>query len=122
VTDAVHVEVEGAESLASTLHGAADDIAETTDALDDAGRVVVQRARGLVRVDTGALARSIVASRTGVEVTVSASEPYARFQEFGTVYVSAQPFLIPALDNSTPVVVDLLQRDVDRALGKVKGA
>lgn len=70
------------------------------------------RARGLSRVATsaaaqaprltGALASSIQASGEAVAVSV----PYARFQEFGTSKMSANPFLGPALEQEQEAAVD----------------
>lgn len=123
MTSATRVEVEGAEQLASTLRRAADDIEQPERALDDAGRLVATRARGYAPVDTGALANSIEASREGAEVKVGTGiGVYAGVQEYGSSHTPAHPYMRPALDYSSTVIVNYVRRDVDAALGKVKGA
>jgi HK97 gp10 family phage protein len=123
VTDTAGVTVEGDEQLASTLSRAADEIAEPSKALDDAGRLVEQRARAGAPVDTGALARSISATRSGVEVTVGPQVGvYAAVQEYGSATTPAHPYLRPALDYSDTVIEGYFKTDADKALSKVKGA
>lgn len=48
-------------------------------------------------VDTGALRASIRAVAEGLKITLSAGKFYAKFVEFGTRYMRAQPFLRPAI-------------------------
>jgi HK97 gp10 family phage protein len=70
------------------------------------------RARGLSRIAssaaaqaprrTGAMASSIKTSGEAVTVSV----PYARFQEFGTSRMAANPFLGPALEQEQESAVD----------------
>lgn len=123
MSDASRVEVEGADALASTLHHAAEEIGDMSDALDDAGRLVQTRARGYAPVDTGALAASIEATRSGVEVHVgSAVGVYAGVQEYGSATTPAHPYLRPALDYSQTVILGYFERDANKALAKVKGA
>ena len=118
------VKVEGAERLNDTLKRAADDLDEMSDALDDAGRLVEQRARSGAPVDTGALANSIRADRSGVEVLVGPglAEVYPAVQEFGSNHTPAHPYLRPALDVSNTIIVGYFERDANKALSKVKGA
>ena len=123
MSDAARVEVKGDDELAATLHRAADEIAEPTKALDDAGRLVEQRARSGAPVDTGALSRSIKATRSGVEVTVGpAVGVYAAVQEYGSSHTPAHPYLRPALDYSETVITGYFRDDADKALSRVKGA
>lgn len=123
MTTAARVEVEGDERLASTLRTAADDLGDMSDALDAAGRLVEQRARTGAPVDTGALGRSIHASRSGVEVAVGPSVGvYGAVQEYGSDHTPAHPYLRPALDYSDVIVTGYFKTDADKALAKVKGA
>jgi hypothetical protein len=48
--------------------------------------------------------------------------PYARFQEFGTVYVAASPYLRPALEAATTQVVDAYTGEIEQKMATVKGA
>lgn len=64
--------------------------------------LVMQEARRIVPVDTGALQRSIQpthteASQASVSAEFVVGEGYAGFVEFGTVRMRAQPFIRPAL-------------------------
>lgn len=123
MSDAARVEVTGDDALAASLRRAADDIAEPAKALDDAGRLVEQRARSGAPVETGALARSISASRSGVEVSVGPNVGvYGAVQEYGSATTPAHPYLRPALDYSDTVITGMFKDDADRALHKVKGA
>jgi HK97 gp10 family phage protein len=123
VTDKASVTVEGDDELAASLRRAADEIAEPTRALDNSGRIVEQRARAGAPVDTGALARSIHATRQGVEVHVGPTVGiYAAVQEYGSSHTPAHPYLRPALDYSERVVTGLFLDDTNKALAKVEGA
>jgi HK97 gp10 family phage protein len=114
--------VVGADRLAATLRGAADDIRDLSAAQQSAGRLVEQRSRSGAPVRTGALARSIRSSTTGAEVHVTSPLRYAGVQEYGSNHTPAHPYMRPALSYSTPIIVGLYEADVQRALAKVKGA
>jgi HK97 gp10 family phage protein len=123
VTKASRVEVDGADMLASTMHRAAGEIEELDQAQQAAGRLVEQRARSGAPRLTGDLSRSIRASVTGTEVHVSSDLPrYPGVQEYGSTHTPAHPYMRPALGNSSTQIVALYEIDVQRALGKVKGA
>jgi HK97 gp10 family phage protein len=49
-------------------------------------------------VDTGVLKAGNTLEQTDNEFTLSNSVMYAKFQEFGTRYMPAQPFLTPAVE------------------------
>ena len=123
MSDTARVEVKGGDELADSLRRAADEIAEPTRALDNAGRLVEQRARSGAPVDSGALARSISATRSGTEVRVGPHVGvYAAVQEYGSATTPAHPYLRPALDYSEAVVTGYFKDDADRALSRVEGA
>ena len=67
---------------------AGEQIAERTGA-----QVVANDMRTRAPVDTGALRNSITVSQAEEGAQVSASIPYARFVQFGTRYMEAQPFI-----------------------------
>jgi HK97 gp10 family phage protein len=70
---------------------------------DEIGRALVERARELVPVDTGATRDSIAyrVEQAGgqVHIILGAYTEYAIFIELGTVHWSGQPFLRPAIDS-----------------------
>ena len=61
------------------------------------GAAVATEAKRLAPVDTGRLRSSIFSQPDGPDVLVGASASYAAFQEFGTRYQHAQPFMTPAI-------------------------
>lgn len=115
-------EVEGAAELDASLHRVAGQLDNLETAGIKAGQLVKQRAAAKARVDTGALVRSIRADATGSTVTVGAYASYAAFQEFGTVYVPASPYLRPALEASTTQVVDAYTGEIETLMESVRGA
>ena len=50
-------------------------------------------------VDTGMLRASITSTGGGSEYEIGTNIEYAPFVEFGTRYMAAQPFLLPAFDD-----------------------
>jgi HK97 gp10 family phage protein len=55
------------------------------------------------RVKTGAMRDGWTATMTGPAAgTVSNDVPYTAYNEYGTVRMSAQPMLTPAVDHATP--------------------
>jgi HK97 gp10 family phage protein len=67
---------------------AGEEIAERAGALVVAGDM-----RNRAPVDTGVLRNSITVSSAEEGAQVSATVPYARFVQFGTRYMEAQPFI-----------------------------
>ena len=115
-------EVEGADTLDRTLSAVADDIGNMGHAADKAAQTVRTRAASNAPVDTGALSRSIRADAGPTEVTVGTDTRYGPFQEYGTVYVDASPYLRPALEASTREIVDAYTGEIQDKLNTVKGA
>lgn len=78
---------------------------------DEIGQLLVERARELVPVDTGATRDSISyrveASGGQVHIIIGASTDYAIFIELGTVHWAGQPFLRPAIDG---IAADIASR------------
>jgi len=70
-----------------------------------AGTRIAKRANRDVPVDTGKLSRSINVKRSGRNVDVRVTAPYAGYVESGTSRMRAQPYIIkhirPALDQLT---------------------
>lgn len=123
MSDTARVEVEGDEELSRSLRRAADELADPSTALDKSGRLVEQRAREGAPYDTGALQRSIKATRAGVEVQVGPNVGvYAAVQEYGSSHTPAHPYLRPALDYADTTVTGYFRDDANRALSRVEGA
>jgi HK97 gp10 family phage protein len=70
------------------------------------GEQVVVVAKALAPVDTDALQQDIKVEGTGVDnkgtyVDVGTTEPYALYQEFGTIHNPPHPFMRPAIAQIT---------------------
>jgi HK97 gp10 family phage protein len=115
-------DVDGAEELERSLNRLAGDIEEMPNAGQRAGQAVRQRASSLAPKLTGALSRSIRAEVAGAEVAVGSPVRYAPYQEYGTATVPASPYLRPALEAATTEIVQAYYGEVEKELGKVKGA
>jgi len=118
----LRTEVEGGPALAASLNRVADRLDDLPDAGAAAGQAVKSRASSLAPVDTGALAGSITAEWTGNTVDVGSPLRYAPFQEYGTTYVPASPYLRPALEAATTQIVDAYTGAIQKELETVKGA
>jgi HK97 gp10 family phage protein len=122
VTGEVVTEVEGADALAASLSRVGAELDNLEAAGTKVGQLVKARAQSNAPVNTGALVRSIRAEATGTTVNVGAYTRYAAFQEFGTVYVPASPYLRPALESATTEIVAAYTEEIQSKLETVKGA
>jgi HK97 gp10 family phage protein len=122
MTESAQTQVIGADTLARTLGDAAGKLGNMQAAGTRAGNLVRTRAAGLAPVETGALARSIRASATGDTVEVTAGQPYAGYQEYGTATVPASPFMRPALDAATGEIAETYRDEIESIMGDVRGA
>jgi len=78
--------------------------------VDEKMSKVTGRAREIVPVRTGYLRSTIYSERTGfLGWEVGASAFYAGFVEFGTRYMSARPYLRPAVEEKMPLVREALK-------------
>lgn len=75
-------------------------------------RAIAKDAKANAPVDTGALRDSIRAEGNGLKWTVVVGAPYGVYVEFGTMYMSAQPFLLPAAMRRFPDVVKDLRNSI----------
>lgn len=88
----------------------------------ESGMLVSQRATQKAPIDTGRLKRSIHPTIPqnvgyGVQVTaVGTNVEYAPDQEFGTKFMKAQPYLIPALNESKDDVARLIYNPIVKAM------
>ena len=68
-------------------------------------------------VDTGRLRNSITHEERddGLAAVIGTNVEYAPYQEFGTRFHAAQPFLLPAFELERPQFMRRLQRELERA-------
>jgi multidrug efflux pump subunit AcrA (membrane-fusion protein) len=118
------VKVEGAARLERTLHAAADDLEDMSQAQQESARLVQQRAQAAAPKDTGTLANSLTVQEIERgQIAVASQLIYAPVIHYGWAAhnISPQPFLATALADSTSLVVDLHQRQAQHILSQVKG-
>ena len=91
-------------SIAAGLEARASAVVAKT-ALD-----VEARAKTNAPVDTGFLRNSIATETNGLTATVSVGAEYAVYQEYGTRFQAAQPFLIPAVEVVRPAFYEAMRQ------------
>lgn len=62
--------------------------------VEDAAKLGLQRARQNARVDTGRMRRETDIVIEPSKVTLGSRAPYAKYQELGTKYISANRFIL----------------------------
>jgi hypothetical protein len=120
------IRVEGAAELDASARAASADLADMSRAQGQAGDYVAQVARGMAPVRSGALVGTIRAERATTEVRVTAGGPgvpYAGPIHWGwpARNISAQPFLVNALDQAETSVVGIYADEVERTVAKIHG-
>ena len=70
--------------------------------VDDWGRSTERAARALAPEDTGTLRNGIRAEVRGLSAEVHSDAPYSVYVEEGTSDTAPQPFMAPALEQTTP--------------------
>jgi HK97 gp10 family phage protein len=74
------------------------------------------KAKSAAPVDTGNLKNSIQASEVGpTHWRVTAGADYSLYVEMGTVFMAAQPFMGPAVDQVIPVLTQAIRQIVGSA-------
>ncbi len=76
-----------------------------TAALDHAVQTCIAAADPLTRVDTGALVGNKQIESGGDSRTVTWTEPYAIYQEMGTIHMSGTHFAKTGFDAASPVFI-----------------
>jgi len=96
VTIQATVELEDLEEMSDEQSSQLEE--DIHEILDNAGAAIVDHARGLVPIRTGALYNSIYyeVDEEQLSVTAGAAASYAAFVELGTRKMAARPFLIQA--------------------------
>lgn len=99
---------------------------ELKAALEDCVKRVTERAKSLAPVDTGRLRDSITGYvqelavvQMRIKAIVGSEVEYAGFQEYGTRYMGAQPYLRPALEAERAYITERYKQAVDRAARSV---
>jgi len=90
-------------------------------ALKEASLVVKTQAKMLAPVRTGHLRASIGRRVEGLrqEAYVGSNVEYAEYQEYGTKYTAAQPYLRPALEQNVDNIRDFFIREINLAIERV---
>lgn len=97
---------------------------EVKDAIQRGAEMIYEDAEGRVPRNTGALAKNIsinispdgFQAKIGVQGFGARHAYYAKWIEYGTVKMAAQPFLNPALDSKGPAILKIIEDAVSRAL------
>ena len=92
-------------------------------ALTKAGLLVQNRAKKFAPKDTRRLEKSILSEvhparlKATVTTYLDAEQPYDYYQEFGTRYFRAQPYMRPALIENTKKIIVTFKAEVGKAIG-----
>jgi len=120
------VEVRGAKELRKTLKAAGDDLGDLKAAHQAVGNMVVNVARGLAPVRSGALAGSIRATRLAGGVSIKAGSGSIRYA--GPIHwgwparnIAANPFLSTAATTSEEQWTALYEEELNKILDRVEG-
>lgn len=96
------LKVEGVDNLTQMFQGKQKSIEnKITKALAKSGMIVAADAKAKAPVKTGQLRDSINVKISGKSAEIGTNVEYAIYQEFGTRYIKAHPYLIPALKENT---------------------
>jgi hypothetical protein len=117
-------EVIGADTLARTLHSAADDIGDLTRAGERTGTLIANRGRVEAPRLTGRLASSVTTHTRANETEVTSALPYANRVHWGYARYGqrAQPFILDPATQMVGTWADYYRDDADRILHTVRGA
>jgi HK97 gp10 family phage protein len=78
-----------------------------------AAQYVAKQARSYAHVITGFMRDHTVARKEGKGAVVVSSAPYAAFEEYGTRYRPAHPFIRPAIADGAIYLPGMLAREVN---------
>lgn len=110
----VRVTIDGGARLQAGLRRSADDMRAPRDALREAGEAVARTASRLAAKRTGRMARSNRVKVLTTVARISNRTRYAPYQEHGTRYMRAHPFIRPAAH--TTRIEPYFERYADRVL------
>ena len=117
------VKFEGADRLRSTLRSAASDLGDLSAPGREAGSIVAASASARAPRRTGQLAGSVSYEARGNDVSVGSALVYAPIQEYGNPRrgIRPQPYLNPALDESTDQIATSYEQALDGVVAQIKG-
>lgn len=124
---AVVFQVKGGRELRRSLKAAEGNLDDLKAAHARAAAIVAGRGRTVAPVgETGRLAATVRGSGTNTAANVragSAGVPYAGVQEWGwpARHIPAQPYLVPAAQETEPEWLPAYQEEVQTILDRVKG-
>lgn len=81
-------------------------------ALDKVGFKAEDHVKALAPVDTGRLRASITHLVDDRSVTIGTNVEYAKYQEFGTSKMKAQPFLKPGIMNNMEQFKEIIRNEL----------
>jgi len=85
--------------------------------LKKAGSIIKSSAKANAPVDTSRLRGSISSRPEGIrQVIIGPNVDYGIYQEFGTKYMKAQPYMRPALEDNIDNVRDIFIREINLAI------
>lgn len=118
----MNIHIDGIEKTSAMFDNFAIKIAEKLPSgLALGGKIVEGEAKALCPVSTdktrpggphGELRQSITSQVEGNVCTVGTAKNYAPYVEFGTRYMSAQPYLVPALKNKENEVIQAIKESL----------
>jgi HK97 gp10 family phage protein len=109
----VQLQIDIDDQATSLLEDALANIRDQINAgLEEAGNEIVIYAQQIVPVRTGRLRDSITYTVADGTLTIMATAPYAKYVEFGTRRMQAEPYIRPAIDAYLYGITDPLQREV----------
>jgi len=113
----IDVDTRSFERFAEALKQMPDELKQKfNEALGEAGRQIITRARAYAPVRTGALRASIHETVTHeLILIVGAYIHYAVFQEFGTRYIKPRLFMTRAVQEVLPMLASSLGEAVNQA-------
>jgi HK97 gp10 family phage protein len=112
------VQVEGLDDLLSRFDSMVNNLSqEIGNALLDIADTIVSNAQGSAPVDTGELRDDIsIVDSSDTSITITSGAGYSGFVEYGTRYMSAQPFFEPAINQAQGQIGPIISDAVSNAL------
>lgn len=120
------IEIKGLDSLMAKLDGLGGNVLNALEKAVFTTSLKAQAdAKANAPVDTGALKMSISANvdkkSSRVEGAVYTNNPYAVYQEMGTVNMSAHPYMMPALNANKSTFESVAKSELLKAIKKAGG-
>jgi HK97 gp10 family phage protein len=109
----VQIDIEVDDQASPMLEAALANIQDQINAgLDEAGNEIVIYAQQIVPVRTGRLRSSITYTVADGQLIIMATAPYAKYVEFGTRRMRAEPYIRPAIDAYMDALTSSIEEQV----------